>query len=96
MEFLSSNYVIFHIKDSSMQSNSDKTLNHVAVEKGFATRAENSPVTYSRVQALSLDQYLEKPAIARANVAVSKESPNGKTYHAKALSDYVSLLIPKS
>ncbi|RYP10770.1 hypothetical protein DL764_000466 [Monosporascus ibericus] len=56
----------------------------------FALAAPKCPVTYERKLALDADQFLEKPSIARANVAVSDEAPYGQSDYARKYSNYVS------
>lgn len=56
----------------------------------FALSVPTVPETSSRTQAINTDRFVEKPSVARANVAVCAETPYGRSKYAQAHSDYVS------
>jgi hypothetical protein len=47
------------------------------------------PVTEERVPAVNADDNINKPGVARANLAPSKEKPSGSTEFAEKYKDYV-------
>jgi peroxygenase len=60
----------------------------------FDHTVPNCPATSERQQATGSDAFLEKPGIARANLAVSAEVPDGSpTSKGAAMRDYVRFSI---
>lgn len=57
---------------------------------GFALGVKRSQISQTRQPAVDLENYINNPAVPRANIAVSKESPNGTDGYAKKYEDYVS------
>jgi hypothetical protein len=64
----------------------EKATGHPA----FAISAEKCPVSYTRRPAQYLDEYLDSPGTARANIAVSTQCPDGTISQLKKLGQYVS------
>lgn len=58
---------------------------------GFALGVKRSQISQTRQPAVDLENYINNPAVPRANIAVSKESPNGTDGYAKKYEDYTVL-----
>ena len=84
------------LDQSAMQPSTDGMTN--GHSSSFNVTAPNAPVTYSRIQAVSADDRIEKPSIARANAAVSSDKPSGDPDYVEKYKDYVclALLAPSS
>jgi len=50
---------------------------------------KSSTVSKERLPMLDCDEYIQKPGIARANLAPSIERPQGSIGHAEQVGDYV-------
>ncbi|KAK0625144.1 Caleosin related protein-domain-containing protein [Bombardia bombarda] len=57
----------------------------------FDLSAGRAPATNERQQAIDADSFIEKPAIARANIAPSSARPDGSAEYARGLKDYTVL-----
>jgi hypothetical protein len=55
----------------------------------FALSVKHCPPSQTRVPHADLDKYIDKPGLARANLAVSTDAPNGSAGHATKYKDYV-------
>ncbi|OCL08545.1 Caleosin-domain-containing protein [Glonium stellatum] len=57
-------------------------------ELPFAVSAQNSLAARTRLPATDVDEYILKPGIARANIAVSTDAPHGSTKYSEKYKDY--------
>ena len=58
---------------------------------GFALGVDQSTVSQCRRPVTDLGKFIQRPAVPRANKAVSKEMPEGTPFHAERFKDYVSV-----
>ena len=80
-----------------MPSTSGNAKTHAAQNRDYAhfdVAVPKAPVTYRRTQAVNSDDKLEKPGVARANTAVSRDKPEGEPEQVKKYQDYVRLHPP--
>jgi len=69
-----------------------KTNGSMDNDVGFALSVKHCPPSQTRVPGADVDKYIDKPGLARANIAVSTEVPNGSTGgHAQKYKDYTVL-----
>lgn len=57
---------------------------------GFALGVKKSLVSQTRQPVVDLGKSINRPSVARANLAVSKDTPSGTEGHAEKYKDYVS------
>lgn len=70
----------------------DGSINHRDdPDVDFSVSVTKAEVTQSRPLATDVDREISHPALARANVAASRESPNGTTDYSHRYQHYVSL-----
>ncbi|KAK3950627.1 Caleosin related protein-domain-containing protein [Pseudoneurospora amorphoporcata] len=62
-----------------------EVVDAVKGRQDFATAVPQSPATAERPQAIDIDDIIDKPSIARANLAVSTERPQGSCAYVDAL-----------
>lgn len=81
-----------------MAKKSENLTNNVE----FALSVKHCPPSQVRIPAADLDKFIDKPGLARANLAVSTDVPQGSTStrHASKFKDYVyhpePVLIPSN
>ena len=73
---------------------SHKTSDEQQNGEQITVSVKESLATQSRPQALDTDLYIDKPGIARANRAVSAETPLGSVSYSERYKDYVCTWRP--
>jgi hypothetical protein len=68
-------------------------LEKVTKKPTFALSTEKCPVSYSRQSAHYLDEYLDSPGLARANIAVSTQNPEGTASQVEKFGEYVGVFL---
>jgi len=75
-------------------------MSQISIVSGTTARDSNSEISFdthttkcvqtrTRQQAVDTDAYMDKPAIARANIAATADKPDGSPEYSRMLKDYV-------